>query len=190
MMLQIDHRESHDVDIFLSDPQVLPFLNPQNQDFAFEIQPSDHQGDGARFLKLAFQGIGEIDFIVGGALTSVPSRVAEVEGETVQLETIPEIIAKKIYHRGSSIKPRDIFDIAAAGENYRDLIIKELQPYKEQVTIALAVMDKLKPDFVNEAIAELAIRPRYKALATRDGSRQTNFTCGIIWRHRASNLAA
>jgi Nucleotidyl transferase AbiEii toxin, Type IV TA system len=25
MMLQIDHRESHDVDIFLFDPQLLPF---------------------------------------------------------------------------------------------------------------------------------------------------------------------
>jgi hypothetical protein len=28
MMLQIDHRESHDIDIFLNDPQLLPYLNP------------------------------------------------------------------------------------------------------------------------------------------------------------------
>ncbi|WP_130220802.1 hypothetical protein [Bradyrhizobium genosp. SA-3] len=33
MMLQIAHRESHDVDIFLCDPQSLPFLDPQKQDF-------------------------------------------------------------------------------------------------------------------------------------------------------------
>jgi hypothetical protein len=26
LMLQIDHRESHDIDIFLDDPQILPFL--------------------------------------------------------------------------------------------------------------------------------------------------------------------
>lgn len=30
-MLQIDHRESDDIDIFLDDPQVLPFLNPETQ---------------------------------------------------------------------------------------------------------------------------------------------------------------
>jgi hypothetical protein len=29
MMLQIDHRESHDVDIFLTDPQLLASLDPQ-----------------------------------------------------------------------------------------------------------------------------------------------------------------
>jgi len=34
MMLQIDHRESHDVDFFLRDPQLLPFLDPQKRDFA------------------------------------------------------------------------------------------------------------------------------------------------------------
>jgi len=31
LMLQIDHRESFDVDIFLDDPQVLPYLNPKTQ---------------------------------------------------------------------------------------------------------------------------------------------------------------
>ncbi|WP_457663786.1 hypothetical protein [Sinorhizobium medicae] len=30
-MLQIDHRESFDVDIFLDDPQLLPYLNPKKQ---------------------------------------------------------------------------------------------------------------------------------------------------------------
>jgi hypothetical protein len=123
MMLQIDHRESHDVDIFLFDPQVLPFLDPQKHDFAFEMQPTDYEGDGARFLKLAFENVGEIDFIVGGSLTSTPTIPMTIEGEAVQLETIPEIIAKKICHRGSSIKPRDIFDIAAAGEKQADSII-------------------------------------------------------------------
>ena len=50
MMLQIDHRESHDVDIFLNDPQLLPLLDPQKRDFQFEILPSGYNGDGARFL--------------------------------------------------------------------------------------------------------------------------------------------
>ena len=55
MMLQIDHRESRDVDFFLRDPQLLPFLDPQKQDFKFEISPSDYSGDGTRFLRFSFR---------------------------------------------------------------------------------------------------------------------------------------
>jgi hypothetical protein len=42
MMLQIDHRESRDVDLFLQDPQLLPFLDPEKHDFNFEIWPSGY----------------------------------------------------------------------------------------------------------------------------------------------------
>jgi hypothetical protein len=115
LMLQLDHRESHDIDIFLNDPQQLPFLDPQKQDFRFDIQLEDYEGDGVRSLRLVF-GIGEIDFIVASPLTSVPTIRRQIEGENVQLETIPEIITKKVFYRGSSIMPRDIFDIAAAGK--------------------------------------------------------------------------
>ena len=105
MMLQIDHRESHDVDFFLQDPQLLPFLDPHKHDFNFEISPSAYDGDGAGFLKLAFTGIGEIDFIVSQPKTASPTIQRVVEGESILLETIPEIITKKIVHRGSSIRP-------------------------------------------------------------------------------------
>ena len=67
MMLQVGHRESHDVDIFLADAQFLPFLDPKLHDFEFEIRPSDYGGDGTGSLKLAFEGIGEVDFIVAHA---------------------------------------------------------------------------------------------------------------------------
>jgi hypothetical protein len=165
MMLQINHRESRDVDIFLSDPQLLPFLDPQKHDFEFEIRPAASEGDGARFLKLAFDKIGQIDFIVGHAMTSSSTTQATIEGETVLLETIPEIITKKIYHRGSSIKPRDIFDIAAAGEQHADSLIQELRSYRDEVTRALTAIDKLNPDFVCRAIAQLAIKDGYKEVA-------------------------
>jgi hypothetical protein len=164
MMLQIDHRESHDIDIFLNDPQQLPFLDPQKQDFQFETQPDGYEGDGVRSLKLVF-GIGEIDFIVAGALTSLPAIRSEIEGEIVQLETIPEIVTKKVFYRGSSIMPRDVFDIAAAAEEGADAIIEQLRPYKDRVTQTLAAMEKLNPEFVSGSIADLVIKDRYKELA-------------------------
>lgn len=153
MMLQIDHRESNDVDIFLSDPQFLSFLDPQKRDFQFEISPIGFDGDGVSFQKLAFKDVGEIDFIVGHAMTSLPAMQAIIEGEATQLETIPEIIAKKIYYRGSSIKPRDIFDIAAAAEQHAESVIDALCAYRGEVQTTLEVIDKLNPDFVNGAIA-------------------------------------
>jgi hypothetical protein len=165
MMLQVDHRESRDVDIFLSDPQLLSFLDPRKRDFQFEIQPDDCVGDGVRSLKLVFDKIGEIDFIVAGALTTTPAVQSDIDGEAILLETIPEIIAKKIYYRSSSIKPRDIFDIAAAGEQHVDSVIKELRSYRGQVRQTLVTIDGLNPDFVNRAIAQLAIKDPYKRIA-------------------------
>jgi hypothetical protein len=81
MMLQIGHRESRDIDIFLPDPQLLPFLNPGTHDFQFEIQPDTYEGDGARSLKFVFHGIGEIDFIVASAMTPSPIMQAKVNAK-------------------------------------------------------------------------------------------------------------
>jgi hypothetical protein len=164
-MLQIDHRESRDVDIFLADPQLLPFLDPEKHDFKFEIWPTGYEGDGASFQKLAFKDIGEIDFIVGQAMTSSPTKRAVIEGEPVLLETLPEIITKKIHHRGASIKPRDIFDVAAAGEQHADSIVAELRSYRDEVASTLITLDKLNPEFVNTAIAQLAIKDKYRSVA-------------------------
>jgi hypothetical protein len=140
MMLQIGHRESHDVDIFLSDPQYLGLLNPDKNDFTFEVLPTEYNGDGAGFLKLAFENIGEIDFIVGHAMTDRPTRRQTIEGTEVLLETIPEIITKKIYYRGASIKPRDIFDVAAGAEKHQDEIIGALKAYRPEATRALETL--------------------------------------------------
>jgi hypothetical protein len=164
MMLQINHRESHDVDIFLPDTQLLSFLDPKLHDFKFESELSDYAGDGAKFIKLAFEGVGEIDFIVGHAMMDMPTIRRMVEGESVELETVAEVIAKKIHYRGASIKPRDIFDIAAAAKHDRTSVLDALTKHKDDVTQTLIAIEKLKPDFVKAAIAELDIKAPYKSI--------------------------
>ena len=165
MMLQIEHRESRDVDIFLTDPQLLSFLDPQKWDFVFEISPNGYESDGTRFQRLVFDQIGEIDFIVAQDLTVAPTLSRDIENEAVLLETIPEIITKKIYYRGGSIKPRDIFDIAAAGEGQADAVVTALRSYRSEVMQSLAAIDRLNDDFVNRAISQLEIREPYRAVA-------------------------
>jgi hypothetical protein len=165
LMLQIDHRDSRDVDIFLSDPQLLSFLDPRINDFQFERRPDDYAGDGTRFLKLRFERTGEIDFIVARSMTAAPTIATHIAGQRVLLETIPEVVVKKVYYRGRSLKPRDIFDIAAVAEDHSDSLIKELRGYRSEVIQALASLDGLNVDFVNQAISELIIRDRYSDIA-------------------------
>jgi hypothetical protein len=162
LMLQLDHRESHDVDLFLNDAQLLPFLDPKYHDFAFEIAPSGYEGDGTSFIKMSFDGIGEIDFLVRQALTDAPTIEREIEGERTLLETIPEIITKKIVNRGASIKPRDIFDVAAAAEQHADAIIAALRRYPDAVNVTLGKLNELNPEFVNRAIQALMIRDSFR----------------------------
>jgi len=174
-MLQIDHRESHDVDLFLRDPQLLPYLNPENHDFQFEIMPSGYSGDGTGFLKLAFEDVGEIDFIVSQAKTENPTTNKEIDGESVLVETVPEIIAKKIIHRGASFTPRDIFDVAAAAEVDADSLVSALRSYKEDVATTLQALERLKPDFVSGAISQLQIREKFSNVAASALQRSREF---------------
>jgi hypothetical protein len=165
MMLQIGHRESHDVDIFLGDAQYLNLLNPERSDFDFDALPTAYHGDGTSFLKIVFEDVGEIDFIVGHAMTDVPTSVHRIEGRDVLLETIPEIIAKKIHYRGKSIKARDIFDIAAAAGSHESEIVAALRDYKTEVAQTLATIAQLNPEFVAGGIASLAIKEEFKDVA-------------------------
>jgi Nucleotidyl transferase AbiEii toxin, Type IV TA system len=165
MMLQIDHRESRDVDFFLDDPQLLGLLDPALHDFEFEIRPTDYRGDGARALKFIFGEIGEIDFIVAAELTTMPAAMMVVENRDVLVETIPEIITKKVFHRCDAIQPRDLFDLAAASRDHEAAVIRELRPYRDQVTRTLATLSKLNPEMVNGTIAALAIKEGFKTVA-------------------------
>jgi hypothetical protein len=170
MMLQIDHRESRDVDIFMTDPQLLALLDPEKRDFTFELRPD---GYSSRFRKFFLGDIGEVDFIVARVMTARPTAVVSIEDEDVALEMIPEIIAKKIYYRGTNIKPRDIFDIAAAGEHHANPIIEALRNYRQEVARTIAKIETLDAAFISEAIDGLWIKDSFRPVAKTALARAT-----------------
>jgi len=98
-------------------------------------------------------------------MTDNPTTKQMVEGEEVDLETLAEIIMKKIHYHGASIKPRDIFDIAAAARHDRKAIVEALRTDKHGVAKTLDAIERLNPDFVNATIAELAIKAPCKVIA-------------------------
>lgn len=162
LMFQIDHRESHDIDLFLDDPQVLPFLNPETQGYALSRAPDSYEGDGTRALKLVFADLGEIDFICCASIVEPPYEKRDVRGQRVQLETPAEIVAKKVWYRGGHFLPRDMFDMAAvADELGDDYVLTALRECGEaRCKTALATIDAARPEFVQAAIGKLVYRER------------------------------
>ncbi len=162
LMLQIDHRESHDIDLFVDDPQLMSFLNPETRDFNLSLHPSSYISDGTQSLKIVFDGIGEIDVICCGWLTDGFASKQEVNGHQVLLEKPSEIIAKKVFHRGWNLQPRDMFDIAAVRQTYGDeYLIKALSSFPQKVEIALDVATKFDPELAIGILSSLIVRDAF-----------------------------
>lgn len=105
LMLDLDHRISHDIDLFITDPQLIGYISPRLNDKLENIV--SNYDEAADFIKLEFPD-GEIDFIVRGSLLNLPDeRSTET---TFLLEPIAEVLAKKLFYRGPNLTSRDLFD--------------------------------------------------------------------------------
>ena len=165
MMLQIDHRESHDIDLFLDDPQLLSFVQAASGDMQFGIGSPSYKSNENVHVKLTFHEVGEIDFVVAQHVTANPALSRSVLGRDIQTETVPEIIAKKIVYRGERLKPRDVFDIAAASESgHREAIEEMLAENPEEVETTYRYLLKQTPQYVEENIRSLQIRKKFEFL--------------------------
>jgi len=162
LMLQISHRESFDIDIFVDDPQVLPYLNPTTQGYTLQANPDEYVSDGTHALKIVFAGIGEIDYICAPSLTEDPTSRVKVRGIEVDLETPGEILAKKIHYRGASLQPRDMFDIACVAEALGDgYVVEALLPFKNKAAAALAVAERMNAGLASTVMGKLQYREGY-----------------------------
>lgn len=175
-MLQIDHRESHDIDLFLADPQLLPYLNPGTQGGNLERLPDSYSVEGNSVLKLSFSGLGEIDFICCADITDQPTRTQDIRGHNTALETPAEIIAKKVFYRGWSFTPRDMFDLAAVADRHGDRYVVDAlaQAGRGACAKALGVVERAVPGFVQSVNDQLLVRDaaRHLVQTAQDTSRR------------------
>lgn len=121
LMFHYTHRLSKDIDIFVPDPQFLGYINPRLGGKGEEI--TQQYTDGSEYLKL-YLPEGEIDFVASSPLTSTPFESHEVLGREVLLETPVEIVAKKLWHRGDRVTPRDLLDLAVVIDHAYDAILR------------------------------------------------------------------
>jgi hypothetical protein len=104
-MLALNHRISHDVDLVIRDPQWLGYMSPRWNDrvAAFALA---HE-EAADYLTLK-HAQGDITFLVRGSLLGLPDDSAA--DTAFVLEPVAEVLAKKLFYRGASLTPRDLFD--------------------------------------------------------------------------------
>ncbi|MDE3026924.1 MAG: nucleotidyl transferase AbiEii/AbiGii toxin family protein [Paracoccaceae bacterium] len=165
LMLQIRHRESHDIDLFIEDAQYLPFLNPQTQDYQLALNPTDYETDGSHALKIVFDGVGEVDFICCGTITATPVIETYLRGRRIRVETPAEILAKKVVFRGTRMQPRDMFDIAASARAIGEgAVIKALGAFPEACKAAAQTVARMDPDFAKAVMASLLAMDGFRSL--------------------------
>lgn len=139
LMLKYRHRYSKDIDIFLRDPQFIGHVSPRLSPAA-EAVTDDYEETG-EFVKLRLPG-GEIDFIGTGWLTADPYRAESIMGRNVNVETPAEIVGKKVRHRASTFKARDLFDFAIVAEREPGEIARISALIQEHRSVLMDRIDK------------------------------------------------
>lgn len=112
LALRINHRISDDIDIFVAGLP-LRLLVPANNPFAMAISARpDWPGHYLKFHRAE----GEIDFLSAPLQTDPGFTPESFRGRSVALETIEEVIVKKIRYRAAQFTPRDAFDLACCAQ--------------------------------------------------------------------------
>ena len=172
-MLRLNHRQSKDIDIFISDQQLLGLFSPRLSDFASAL--TDDYDESSGHIKL-FLPRGEIDIVVATPLIETPYETVTLLSRSIKLERSAEIIAKKMWHRGDRATARDLLDFASVYES-DPKSITEASPFLSrhayefltQISLRQAIMsasfdaiDKLDSTLTFRQcveIAEMVLRP-------------------------------
>lgn len=134
LMFHYQHRLSKDIDIFIPDPQFLPYINPTLS--AITESFTEEYIENHDYIKLLFPE-GEIDFIATSPLTNTPFTQSNVLGHLIWLETPAEITAKKMWHRGAIANARDLFDLATVIKHDEDSLKAYPEIFKKNADVFL-----------------------------------------------------
>jgi len=163
MMMSYSHRDSKDIDIFITDPQLIGYLSPRLQDDIQVITDCTGYDEGATVLKLVLD-TGEIDFIVAASLTKHPFEDWEFEGRSIVRERPIEIVAKKVFYRAVDFRVRDVFDLACLLEREPAEVAKEEDLFHAKRDVLLVRFDAMRPTYIEQAKRLIAVRPGFEKL--------------------------
>ena len=154
------HRLSFDVDLFVQDPQIMNYLSPKHW-----LEDSSTFGDEtyidfANHIRvLSAKNKIKLDVLVSqdNLANCLVDDSNNLFNATVHVESIEDIIAKKIVHRRKGNFTRDIIDIAIAieKENILEKLLKIKAITKQDINelnSALDTLDKNKYNYELEIV--------------------------------------
>jgi hypothetical protein len=169
-MLYTGHRLSKDIDAFIDDPQYLAILSPRLS--GESVWRCEAFSESANHLKLTYPE-GEIDFIVAYAITDLPAERKSIDPDNAKANAQPavvdvehpvEIVLKKLLHRGSFLKVRDLFDIAVVDSRDHVLLRDNLRHVAHLKQGILARLSNISEEFCRKELAELDIAKGWRSV--------------------------
>ena len=109
------HRLSKDIDIFISEPQLLGGISPRFNPVTEEALDYEETNS---FVSLTFPE-GKIDFVNASQISGFRPEKKNFLGSVVYVEDPVEIVSKKLFFRGQYVLPRDLFDLAVVYDSDR-----------------------------------------------------------------------
>ena len=144
LMLNYHHRLSKDVDIFVSNTQYFNRLSPKLNDVA---EDADFYQEGERFISLSYPE-GKIDFVKAFQVSDYLPTLKHVFNQNIFVDDDIEIVTKKVFFRGASLHPRDLYDLATVylGPR-RSELVKALINIPEQLQEFHDALQRVGPGF-------------------------------------------
>jgi hypothetical protein len=134
LMFYYEHRKSKDIDIFIPDPQLINYLKPDRNDFVEGLISKHYDNNDS--IKLQFKE-GDIDFVATSPLTKKPYTIENIRGREIKVETPVEIVAKKMFYRGTKALARDLFDLALVIEHEENTLSMHGDIFKKHADVFL-----------------------------------------------------
>ena len=144
LMLNYHHRLSKDVDIFVSNTQYFNGLSPKLNDVA---EDADFYQEGERFISLSYPE-GKIDFVKAFQVSDYLPTLKHVFNQNIFVDDDIEIVTKKVFFRGASLHPRDLYDLATVYlGSRRSELVKALINIPEQLQEFHDALQRVGPGF-------------------------------------------
>ena len=177
LMHKFNHRFSKDIDIFFSDRQLLGYISPRINDALEDRAIKYIEQDN--FTKIYLKE-GEIDFILSPRISNCKPVQAIIEGEKIFLDHPVEIIAKKIEHRASEFKARDVFDLAIVYSQMKTTMFKNLDISKEKlICLKNRVCDLHESNILENQLQEISRLPAGEKIRGTEFELFKNFMCAM-----------
>ena len=171
------HRFSTDIDIFIysNTANILNKIDPRKTSPGIKarlakINYTDELKKHPIYTELAIDDDSKMQFFTVKGFTSAPYSKVTLWGKTILIESIEEIIAKKVYYRCGDANSRDLFDIAVAIHK-NPTVLMSINVKKEKIEILMnsvstILTDKELMDTYKEEVGMMSPAEEYTDIAT------------------------